>query len=972
MAQSNEWQQRADFTIDVSLNDQKHTLDGFERILYTNNSPDTLHFIWFHIWPNAYKNDKTAFSDQLLLNGNTRFYFSSPEERGYINRLDFKVNNVTAELKDHPEHIDIVQVILPTPLPPGRQVTITTPFHVQLPYNFSRGGHEGQSYQVTQWYPKPAVYDAKGWHPMPYLDQGEFYSEFGNYDVSISLPTNYVVAATGELQEAAEREWLLKERTNETWGNLYRRQHRMRNYDTIYHYDRRQTIRQGNSKKVTTLDYSREIVKSRDSISNVTPRSATQFKTISFKAERVHDFAFFADKRYIVDHDTVALASGKVIDLFSFYVPRQRPWWKIGIGVMKETVLTRGEWIGEYPYPTLSIVQGPGTTADGMEYPMITCITPMKNEALLRYTISHEIGHNWFYGILATNERDHPWMDEGMNTFYDNRYSSWKYGKKGEIKWKKETFALRDLERILFQSKAVVKKDQPINSSSTEFSSTNYNLVAYYKTGAWLEYLEGKMGRAAFDTAMKGYYEQWKFRHPSPQDFRNALTKNNDASIDSAFALLDTKGDLPRTKSSATRVGFLFSPKFWSDYVRDTPKSAIVFTPAFGLNNYDKLMIGGLFSNMVLPPPHFQFLLAPMYSTGAKKFAGTGLASYSFYPDQFLQQVDIGVSAATYSINRYTDDDNNKTYLGFYKLVPGIRLTLKEKDPRSTLERYLQFKTFMIGEDGLRFSRDSIFNGVDTVIVDRVGTERTRRTLTQLKLVIENSRVLYPYRGELKLEQGKGFARAAFTGNYFFNYAKGGGLQVRLFGGKFFYTGTKTISKRFETDRYHLNMTGANGYEDYTYSDYFIGRNEFEGLPSQQIMVRDGAFKVRTDLLADKVGRTDDWLIATNFSTSIPSNINPLSILPVKIPLKIFVDVGTYAEAWKRNANTDRFLFDAGLQVPLLKETINIYIPLIYSKVYKDYYQSTIEKKGRFFKTISFSIDISNFSFRKIDPNLSF
>ena len=165
-------------------------------------------FIWFHLWPNAYKNDKTAFSDQLLENGSTKFYFSDKDQKGYINKLDFKVNNLTAKVEDHPQHIDIVKIILPTPLPSGQKINITTPFHVKLPYNFSRGGHDGQSYQATQWYPKPAVYDKKGWHPMPYLDQGEFYSEFGSFDVSITVPKNYVVAATGDLQNAEEKEWL--------------------------------------------------------------------------------------------------------------------------------------------------------------------------------------------------------------------------------------------------------------------------------------------------------------------------------------------------------------------------------------------------------------------------------------------------------------------------------------------------------------------------------------------------------------------------------------------------------------------------------------------------------------------------------------------------------------------------------------------------------------------------------------------
>ena len=112
-------------------------------------------------------------------------------------------------------------------------------------------------------------------------------------------------------------------------------------------------------------------------------------------------------------------------------------------------------------------------------------------------------------------------------------------------------------------------------------------------------------------------------------------------------------------------------------------------------------------------------------------------------------------------------------------------------------------------------------------------------------------------------------------------------------------------------------MTGAKGYEDYTYSDYFVGRNRFEGVESQQIMIRDGGFKVRTDLLADKIGKTDDWLMALNFNSSVPQSINPLAVLPVKIPLRVFLDVGTYAGPWKKGSADDRFLFDAGLHIPL-------------------------------------------------------
>src|SRR5579859_1742077 len=132
------WQQRVDYTIDVTLDDREKSLDGFVRMEYTNNSPDTLAFIWIHCWPNAYKNDRTAFSEQLLGNGRTDFYFSDKQQRGYINRLDFRADGQEAKMEDHPQYIDVIKVVLPKPLPPGGHTTLTTPFHEKLPYNFSR------------------------------------------------------------------------------------------------------------------------------------------------------------------------------------------------------------------------------------------------------------------------------------------------------------------------------------------------------------------------------------------------------------------------------------------------------------------------------------------------------------------------------------------------------------------------------------------------------------------------------------------------------------------------------------------------------------------------------------------------------------------------------------------------------------------------------------------------------------------
>lgn len=925
-SQSGYWQQQVNYTIDVSLDDKARSLDGFERIEYINRSPDTLDFIWFHVWPNAYKNDKTAFTDQLLENGQTKFYFSGKEEKGYINRLDFKVNNITAAIEDHPQHIDIIKLVLPSPLAPEQTAIITTPFHVKLPYNFSRSGYDGESFQATQWYPKPAVYDSKGWHPMPYLDQGEFYSEFGNFDVTVTVPSNYVVAATGDLQNEEERTWL-NTRKDFEWIPTSRK-----------------VKTKGGGVKTITQDF---------------PPSTTTKKSLRFRQEQVHDFAWFADKRFAVQQDTCRLPSGKIVTTALYYYKKgPKSTWSSSMPTIKETIHFYSAMVGEYPYNVVSVVQGPWSFGGGMEYPTITVISPVKDPDGVRAVITHEIGHNWFYGILGSNERTYPWMDEGLNTFYENKFHH------------RNKPATGSLNRTLFETSSIKKRDQPINTSSEKFSEYNYNLTAYYKAAEWMRYLESVAGTAAFQKGMQEYYRRWQFKHPQPEDFKKAMQDATGKNLDSVFALLEKKGVLPNQQRSGTRVAFLINPAFYDSYHQRAYKNTLLAGPAFGFNSYDKLMAGVLLTNLKLPPSRLQFLVAPMFATGSKTFAGIGFVNYSVYPDGIFQQVDIGVSAAMFSGNEFKKQDGEKEYFGFRKLVPGIRLTLNEKNARSTANTYLQWKSYLFREESYRISYDSIFNPPDTTIMQVVNTLPENRTLNQFRIVTENFRKLYPYRGELKVEQGKDFVRAAFTGNYFFNYGEKGGLSVRLFAGKFFYSGSKTFTKRFATDRYHLNLTGANGYEDYTYSDYFIGRNKFEGLASQQIMVRDGAFKIRTDLLSDKIGRTDDWLAAINFSTTIPDRINPLALLPVKIPLKVFVDIGTVAEAWDRNANEDRFLFDAGLQIPILQETINIYIPLLYSRVFKDYVQSYLPEKKRFFRTISFSIDISNFNLRKLDRHL--
>ena len=887
------WQQQVDVQIKVLLNDQANSLTGEIKMQYQNNSPDTLRFIWIHLWPNAYKNDRTAFSEQLLQNGRTDFYFSNEIQKGYINRLNFKVDDELVQVEDHPQHQDIVKIILAKPLPPAGKVVIETPFNVKLPSYFSRGGHIDQSYMLTQWYPKPAVYDNAGWHPMPYLDQGEFYSEFGNYEVAITLPSEYKVASTGKLKSSTEKD---------------------------------------------------------------------NTQTLVYEQENIHDFAWFADKDFEVLHDTLKLAS-KTIDVYAYYNKANKENWTKSLSYIKSAIITKSKWVGEYPYATVSVVEKAGAPdAGGMEYPTITLVSNNGNEKMLDYLINHEVGHNWFYGILASNERQHPWMDEGMNSFYDMRYSQLQYGNNSTdpLETNSAFFEKRNPEdwpHTLLQTIIGISKDQPIATGSEQFSTYNYGLVAYNKAAEWIQLLERELGKALFDTMMQQYYERFKFKHPHPADFKAVAEEVSGKNLDALFSLLYSKGSIQQPVKKDVRLSSFYN-------LKDTDKHhTISLAPAVGFNFYDKFMIGALVHNYSLPFNKFQFFVAPLYATGSKQLNGLARAGYTWYPGSNGQKATLSLAAARFTGDNFKDSTGKKNSQPFTKLVPSFKFTFANKDARSTLTKFIQWKTFFIQETGLLFTRDAS-SGLDII-----SYPKENRTLNQLQFVMTDSRALYPYNFAGQIEQGEGFVRANVTGNYFFNYAKGGGLDVRLFAGKFFYTGDQDFLSQFRTDRYHLNMTGPKGYEDYTYSNYFVGRNEFVGFSNQQIMIRDGAFKVRTDLLSNKIGKTDNWLGALNFTSSIPKNINPLELTPLKIPLKIFADIGTHAEAWETNSGTPKFLYDAGLQISLLNNTINIYVPLFYSKVYRDYFKNTIIEK-RFVKNISFSIDMQSTTVKKLFPQI--
>lgn len=499
------WQQQVDYSIEVSLDDKNHTLKGFLKLDYTNNSPDKLDYIWFHLWPNAYKNENTAYAKQIFRENDGKKRWKDMKDKGYIDSLNFMVNGEKVKTEADAENIDVLKVYLSKPISPGEKINITTPFFVKIPTYSSRSGHLDQSYIICQWYPKPAVYDRKGWHPIPYLDQGEFYSEFGSFDVKITVPAAYVVGATGTLQNQDE---LTKYR------ELGKNNHDEKNKLAKYY-----------------------------------PLKDAKSKTLEYKGENIHDFAWFADKEFIVRYDTARLLSGKTIDVFTYSYEKGNRNWMKSCDYVEDAIRHYSNWIGEYPYPVAQAVEGPkNVMSGGMEYPMITLITsPDADEAQLDGVIAHEVGHNWFYGILGSNERDHAWMDEGINTFFQFRYEAEKYRANSvfgnalpqDIKNK----PLPQFLDAIYGAMSQIPMEEAIETPSADFPNKDeYGMVIYLKTAIWMYIVEAYVGEDKMSEVIKSYYNDWKFRHPYPEDLKAEFEKVLNKKMDDVFGLLNKKG----------------------------------------------------------------------------------------------------------------------------------------------------------------------------------------------------------------------------------------------------------------------------------------------------------------------------------------------------------------------------------------------------------------------------------------------
>lgn len=516
------WQQHVDYKMDVDMNVDNFQYTGSQELKYTNNSPDTLKQVFYHLYFNAFQPGSDmdmrlqdiADPDGRMVNNlgtkeepkyQSRISILKPDEIGYL-----RVESLDQDGKkvDFKEEGTVLQVTLAEPIAPGKSTTFKMKFKGQVPVQIRRSGRnnaDGVALSMTQWYPKLAEYDFEGWHADPYIAR-EFFGVWGDFDVNISIDKDYILGGTGVLQNADE-------------------------------------IGYGYEKEGTKVK-----------------RAKGDKLTWNFKAEKVHDFAWAADPEYI--HDSMKTESGVTLHFLYKDDPKVKENWKKIQPATAKLLAFYNKHIGPYPWKQYSVIQGGD---GGMEYAMCTLITGGEDYDGLLGTTAHEFAHSWFQQLLGTNESEHPWMDEGFTSYISTQAQQSLEGKNSENPYKGSYRTYNYL--------AQSGKEQSMSTHGDRYEyNMAYSIASYVKGSVFLSQLGYIIGKDNLDKTLKSYYNEWKYKHPSPNDFIRVAEKvsgaelswylnewvNTTNQID--YSIKDVSEENNATTATLERVGIMAMP----------------------------------------------------------------------------------------------------------------------------------------------------------------------------------------------------------------------------------------------------------------------------------------------------------------------------------------------------------------------------------------------------------------------------
>lgn len=966
------WQQEVDYLIQVELDPVNKALHGHITMHYTNRSPNPLPFIYMHLMPNAYKNNKTALNAELLTSDNYSLHFANPLYKGFIDSLRWLGNGDSVTVEYLTDSIDIQKLILNEPLLPGETIRLETPYYLKLPStHLSRLGYKDDAYYLTQWYPKPAVYDIYGWHPMRYLDKGEFYSEFGNYEVHITLPRNYIVAATGELVNPEEQLAL----------------------DTLAAFTKQYVYPK----------------KRRAQYLNTDP--SPQQKTLVYRINNVHDFAFCVDPEFLLIKDT-AMVNGRKLVLQTFVKRQHLDSWSLANKYAAEALDFFTKEIGEYPYNQYTLVDVDDITGGDMEYPTLGFIS---HSLTIEESIVHEIGHSWFYATIANNERDEHWLDEGLVAFYEGLYFTRKYPD-NKIHFYAE-FLNGDMYPYYQQSHteyyalARSNKDQATGTSTYLFSEENHYVQSYSKPAACFWHLYQTIGSETFSDIMHEYFKQFQFKHVVGADLQDIFRKYKGESVDWFFdqamttnekinyvikevkksgddliitiqnegeielpvyietyhnnqllnfyqfdpikkrssvtipynseinwIALDRKMSLPDVNINDNYIKIKNGKKtakplrlnYFSSFENPNRKH-VYYLPAMSFNLYDGLLAGMAFHNYSLLPKSTEWFIIPMFGTSSLRPAYYASITHSHYlkknkTDRFI----LKISSTCQSYNSVSG-----TPLWYFQLSPNFKFIFDRKNIYSPLTH----------EVGLK--NQFIVQHVDPSLLLNSRYKFLLQNLAYYK--INYKKRLWNIENTLNLEHvydfGINYNMAPLTqftpALKIFNelkinftyYKEQSNIELRIFAGTFFFDPSMVTDTRFR-------LSGWTGNWDYAFNDYYVGRSESSPFFNQQVAHADGDFKINTF-----VGQTNKWMIAANLEWDIPM-----------IYAGGYIDIATYSGAGSI-PGSEPFVYNVGLYLKSPNKIIQLYFPLVSSS---DIKSSVDLNTNSYWERIRFTIQLKN------------
>lgn len=962
------FQQKVDHYLTCELDDVRHVLTCTDSMVYYNRSPDTLRHIFFHLWPEGIQ-PGSALSENLLLYGDGSLNFAGKSETGSMTGVVFRVDGRGLRWVQHDGYREIYRVDLASPLLPDSHIVINIMFRLQMPsLPVADLSHDRQAYFLAHWFPRPAVYNAGGWQIMPLHQKGRLNGEFGNFDVKITLPRNYIVATSGIRDDNPDEEKF----------------------------------------KQSLLDKTRKINRWGKRESAGFPASNAKTKTLRFTRNNVSDFALCLDKRFQFLQDTLINITGagdtEMIILNLYFTVYEAEFWSNAMPVLKNAIRYMIHNAGEYPYESISLVQT-AWLKGGKAYPGMIRIGSVLAPFLLEQAIIEGVADHWFNAEIAVDHYQHPWLGRGLPEYYALQYIREYYPDSVSLQnlfldpaVRMNIAGLRDIPfnrldyyMMLF---LISNEYKPLMLRADQFSQKEYTAFTELKSSFAFSSLAGSMGEEQFRMLIRKYYEINSGKIASPESLKSLITAiageetslwfNHDLLMQPEmpdYRILQVKRTPEGFSLEVQNVAGIAVPypvtritpqsdfttwfaghngesvihfsdtghvtgRFVIDKEYLTPeinrrnnsirtkglfkrvepvrlipviaapnpyRTNVILSPVIGWNVNNGIMAGiASYSNPVIKPKT-EYLIMPLYGFNNGHPAGTARLLHTVTLSQpSIVKLVLGAEIKRYGL------DNKHFDLSWNRIMPYIEVHLKHSARPDKGRQMIRFRSVIVGKDSEVYD-----------YVARAWEKGNLQSYVMNEIMWRHrvNRIINPFTLQAAFQQCGGTLRLITENNFLFSYNKPDkGFSIRLYGGIMLLNNGKNQSEdfKFTTAGIANYMTSKFDMHDPWFDNIYLSRYHVEGILRQHFYITDGGFKRVTT-----IGNNKRWMFTANLSTTMPG----------LIPFDLWLDAGLFADVTKDQFFGFQFLYSAGVKLSIIRNVAEIYFPFPFaeSKSFADY-----------------------------------